>query len=106
MKTFTYGIITFISFLLINTAIIEKEHVVLLKDVNTNNISEIIKEEDLPNVKKICSYNFCDYIRGKNLKSSMEIFIKKYLKKQPQDDEIKKTIYVKGLKITKIIYYS
>ena len=106
MKTFTYGLLTFISFLIINMVFINKDHTVLLKDINTNNIGEALKDEDLPKIKKICSYDFCDYIRGKTVNGSMEIFIKKYLQKYDEDDEIKKTIYVKGLKITKIIYYN
>ena len=105
MKSFPYGLITFISLLLINSALVNKEHTVILKDVNTINIKNIIKEEDLPNIKKICSYDFCDSIRGKNIKSTIDIFTKRYLKKHLSDDEIKKTIYVKGLKITKIVYY-
>lgn len=104
MKSFSYGLITFVSLLLVNTLIVNGEHAVLLRDVNTKNISERLSDSDLANIKKICSYDFCDYIRGKTVKSSMDIFIKKYLKNQTIDDEIKKTIYVKGLKITKIIY--
>lgn len=104
MKTFLCGAITFFSFLLVNAAIVETEHSVLLKNISTKNIDTVLKDEDLFKVKKICSYEYCDYLRGTNIKNSMDIYIKKYLKRTPLDEEIKKTIYVKGLKITKVIY--
>lgn len=105
MKTFMYGALTFTSFLLLNMVATNKEHAVLFKDVNSINIIEKIKDDDLPKIKKICSYDYCDFIRGKDIRSSMDLFVKKYLKKKQCDEETKKTIYVKGLKITKIIYY-
>lgn len=105
LKTFIQGTIVFCSLLLINIVFIKNDHPVLLDNINTFNIVGTIKDEDLPKVKKICSYDFCDYIRSKDVKSSMELFIKKYLNQNRVDDETKKTIYVKGLKITKIIYY-
>lgn len=70
-------------------------------NLNTNNILSKYSEED--NIKYICSYNFCDYLRSDNLKRSIEIFKDKYIKSIKNDD-IKNTLKVKGIKITKIVF--
>ena len=54
------------------------------------------------NIKYICTYDYCDYLQSNNIDESIEIFINKYLK-NIKDEEIKNTLKVKGVKITKIV---
>ena len=54
------------------------------------------------NIKYICTYDYCDYLRSNNFKESIEIFMNKYLS-LIKDEEIKNTLKVKGVTITKIV---
>lgn len=102
MKKIILFTMVFISIFLVDTFAIPKERSILLDDVNTLNIKDKVKNIDFSEIKKICSYDFCDYIDGSFFKSSINTFTNKYLN-TINDEEIKKELRVKGIKITKII---
>lgn len=75
-----------------------------LNNINHLNLEEkIIKDNSEYDIKKICSYEFCDFFDGDSIKARIEKFTKRYLN-TINDEEIKNTLKVKGIKITKIIY--
>jgi len=86
----------------INTKALSKEHPLIFNDLSTTNFEEKLSEINLSDIKKICSYDFCDYFSGENIKTSIQKFLKNYLD-TINDEEVKNTIKVKGLKITKVI---
>ena len=47
-------------------------------ELNSNQLYEYIMENHIQNIKKICSNDFCDYLRSVRLEESIEIFKKKY----------------------------
>ena len=71
-----------------------------IKGINIYKLKNKISIKD--NIKYICTYNYCDYLQSNNIDESIEIFINKYIK-NIKDEEIKNTLKVKGVKITKIV---
>ena len=69
--------------------------------INILDLKEVIV--DVEDIKYICSYDFCDYLRSKNINKSIEIFINRYLK-TIDNEELKNTLKTKGIIITKIVY--
>lgn len=98
MKFMTLLILLLIT--LINVFATEKTEIEY-DDLTTKNFVEKIKDIPYIESSKICSYDYCDYLRGDTLTSSIEIFTKKYLN-TIKDEEIKLSLKVKGIKITKI----
>lgn len=103
MKKLLFLIFTFLLLTLVfrvNAKNASKE--ILFDDMTTKNF--IAKSGYLPfhSIKKICSYDFCDYNRGENPQSLLETFTNNYLK-TIKDDELKSNFKIKGIKITKII---
>ena len=78
--------------------------IVLMFYKNTHSMQGInIYDIDSCNdIKYICTYDYCDYLRSNNFKESIEIFMNKYLS-LIKDEEIKNTLKVKGVTITKIV---
>lgn len=70
-------------------------------DVTSLNFKEKTAQYNIENILKICTYDFCDYVRGESKIESMEIFMRNYLKNI--DREIAATLRVKGIRITNII---
>jgi len=72
--------------------------------VNSNEIMNYIKENHLENIKKICTNDFCDYLRSTNLEESISIFKKKYQEflETKIDKETALSIILKGFPITDI----
>lgn len=70
-------------------------------DLNSKNFFSRIK--NIHDIKMICSYEYCDYIDSNNIKLSFNKFINNYIE-NIDDEEIKNTLKVKGIKITRIIY--
>lgn len=101
MKKLLYPLI-FASLLLINTQVRAGERVLLLNDVSTNNLDSKLSSINVSGIKKICSYDYCDYIDMNNLKASLDTYVRKYIEKVDSEEE-RNTILVKGIKITKII---
>ena len=101
MKKYFIFICIFASLFLISAKALNRDRAMILEDINTLNFSNK-SGVDIHSVQKICSYDFCDYIRSDNVKRAMEIFTDNYLK-TIEDEEIKNTLKVKGIKITKII---
>ena len=74
-----------------------------LYNINHLNLENKINNDNIHNIKKICSYDYCDFFDGDSIKQSIERFANKYLD-TIKDEEIKNTLKVKGIKITKLIY--
>ena len=72
-------------------------------NLTTLNFYEREDEFDFHNIKKLCSYEFCEYMMGETLEEGLDNFTKSYLK-TISDEEVRSIIKVKGVKITKIIY--
>lgn len=98
---FTTFLILLILFINFNTTAKSSKEI-LFDDMTTENF--IAKSGYLPfnSIKKICSFDFCDYSRGENAFETLEIFTRNYLK-TINDEEVKSALKVKGIKITKII---
>lgn len=77
------------------------ENVVEFKDVSTLNFLDKTTNYGIEDIKKICTYDFCDFVRGETKQESLEIFVNNYLKKV--DREVASSLKVKGIRITKII---
>lgn len=72
------------------------------ENLTTVNFSDKNDELDFNSIKKMCSYDYCDFITGDNIKEALEHFTQNYLR-TIEDEEIKSTLLVKGIRITKII---
>lgn len=103
MKKVVLPTIIFISFCVVNIKAYKMDHSLIYNDLNTINFREKFKGEELMNIKKICSYDFCDYINTENITNSLDTFTKKYLDNIYNEDE-KKMLFVKGIKITKVVF--
>lgn len=71
-------------------------------DLTTMNFYRRNDELDFHSIKKLCSYDYCDYLIGDNIKEGLDIFTKNYLK-TIEDEETRAILQVKGIRITKII---
>lgn len=95
------------AFLLLTTTLFftnplkKNDGVIYFNDVNTLNFQEKMEEYRIENIKTICSYEYCDYMRDADFEKSMEIFTNRYIKKV--DEETANLLKVKGIKITHII---
>ena len=76
--------------------------VLYFEDLTTQNFIKRSDELDFHAIKKICSYDYCEFITGDNMKEALEHFTIGYLKTIP-DEEIRATLKVKGIRITKIV---
>ena len=72
-------------------------------DMSTKNFEEKMKGINYAEIKSLCSYDFCEYVRGTSYKNILENFINSYLKTLSNDDD-RAGVRVKGLKITKVIF--
>ena len=99
-KLFIYAF-AFLSVLVIDARARGFEHNMIFDDVTTFNFKEKLNNIDYDKITKICSYDFCDYLKGRNIDDSLDIFTHRYLN-TIQDLETKNTLKVKGVKITKI----
>ena len=94
----------FIFLFVINSTVFAKDRILLLEDVNTKNFVNKVTYISLSNIKKICSYDYCDYVNANDFNNNLDNYTKKYIA-TISDVETQKTILVKGIKITKIILY-
>ncbi len=73
-------------------------------NINSNNLLEFVKEENIKNITELCTTDFCDYLRSSNIEEALEIFKSKYQKflQQKTNDETALSTILKGFPITKI----
>ncbi len=73
------------------------------KKNNINTLNFIEKTSHIPfeSIKKICTYDYCDYLRGVDKTSSIELFVNNYIKQK--DAETASYLKIKGIQITGII---
>ena len=105
LKKFLISLFIFVFLLLLNSTVFAEERSFLLNDVSTLNFREKVKSIPLFNIKKMCSYEYCDYVNLENVNLGIEEFSKKYIA-TISDAEVQKTLMVKGIKITKLILYN
>lgn len=83
--------------------VIAREETMKLENISTLNFKAKMGYLRLFSIKKICSYDYCDYNRGNSFDETIEIFTRNYLK-TIEDEELKATLRIKGIKITKLIF--
>ena len=73
-------------------------------ELNSNQLYEYITENHIQNIKKICSNDFCDYLRGLNIEDSFSLFVQKYQDylTETYSEERALEVVLKGFPITKI----
>ena len=85
-----------------NINVLSKSNKISFKRVNTLNFTNVIRSEEIYyRIKKICSYNFCDYAVGENIKDKLSNFEESYLK-TIGDVDIKNELKIKGIRITSV----
>lgn len=73
-------------------------------NLNSNELLNYMEENNLKNIKKICTFDYCDYVRSTNTKRAVELFktnYEEYLSKKVGEEKAREII-LKGFKITKI----
>ena len=79
-----------------------QEKKIKFNDLNTLNFEEKINNEEFfSQIKKICTYNFCDYAKGDTINDKLYNFEESYFNTLDNDDLISE-LKVKGVKITKV----
>lgn len=75
-------------------------------NVNSNDLLAYIKENQIKNITKICTIDFCDYIRSANTEKAIEIFKKKYQNfiEEKTNEEVALSTILKGFTITTLEY--
>lgn len=97
------AILTFLGVLFINVGVRAQDKEMNLENINTRNFKAKMGYLKLTSIKKICSYEYCDYVRGDSFDETIEIFTKNYLK-TIEDNEVKASLRIKGIRITKLIF--
>ena len=74
-------------------------------DLNTLNfIKKINNEEFFSQIKKICTYKFCDYAKGQTIEDKLYNFEISYFNTL-EDEDLINELKVKGIKITKVYIF-
>ncbi len=79
----------------------ETEH--SIDDLTTLNFYKRSNEIDFHSIKKLCSYDYCEYFTGESVKEGLSNFTKNYLR-TIKDEETRAILQVQGIRITKIIF--
>lgn len=96
-------IASIIGVLVLNVWALNGKGEVKLEDVNTLNFISKIGKEKSKEITRICSYDFCDYMRGSTVEESLEIFTRKYLE-TIEDADTQAYLNVMGIKITDVVW--
>jgi len=79
-----------------------KSKIIYFNDVNTLNFTQKIVDKKLEHkIKIICSYDFCNFIKGESLTDIIFDFETNYLK-TINDIDLKNEVKVKGIRITHV----
>ena len=73
-------------------------------NLNSNDFFDTILTQNIKNIAKICSYEYCDTFRGSNVEKGIEIFKTnyfQYLKTKTTEEEALSTL-LKGFPITEV----
>lgn len=75
-------------------------------NINSNELLTYIKEKEIKNITKLCTVDFCDYMRSLNTEKAVEIFKKKYQNfiEEKTSEEVALSTILKGFTITTIEY--
>lgn len=79
----------------------KEKNVQYFDGVNTLNFIEKSGFKNFNEIEKICSDDYCDIVKGDTSKQTIELFTKGYLE-NIKDSDVKASLLVKGIKITKI----
>ena len=73
-------------------------------NINNTELLNYIQDHHLTNIKAICTYDFCDYVRSENMNRAMEIFTQKYKENlaSQKGEEAAISATIKGFPITEI----
>ncbi len=96
-------ILTILGTLFINVGVHAQDSEMILENINTRNFKAKMGYLKLTSIKKMCSYEYCDYVRGDAFDETIEIFTRNYLK-TIEDEEAKASLRIKGIRITKLIF--
>ncbi len=99
----SFIIFVFLGFVILNVNVKAQENEMNLENINTRNFRAKMGYLKLTSIKKICSYDYCDYVRGETFSETVEIFTRNYLS-SIQDEELKANLRIKGIRITKLIF--
>lgn len=78
---------------------------ITFSNLNSNHFVSFVKEKQIDSkISKICTNEFCDFVRGKSIEESFEIFKTKYesFLRQEKDEEIVRSTILKGFPITSV----
>jgi len=75
------------------------------KDVTTKNFNSKLGQLKPESIYKLCTFDYCDYMRSVDIKECLEIFTINYLN-TIDNEELRASLAVKGVKITKVILES
>ncbi len=104
------GLIAFFIILLVSlnfdsTNGLEK-NAISFTNLNSNDFVSFVNEKAIANrISQICTTDFCEYVKGKNIEESLEIFKKNYEKFLQNNGYIDtaRTTILKGFPITKVL---
>lgn len=99
----TLAIFLVVGAIFLNVKVRALEGEMNLDDISTANFKAKMGYLKLTSIKKMCSYDYCDYVRGDTFDETVEIFTRNYLR-TIQDDEVRAGLRIKGIKITKLIF--
>ena len=94
-----------IALLLFSINVSSKTKKIKFNNVNTLNFKEIVNDENIfRQIKKFCTYEFCDYAKGDNIENKLYNFEESYFSTLNNMDIINE-LKVKGVKITEIYLF-
>ena len=93
----------FLGIFIVNVRALENKKTESYDDLNTLNFIAKLGYMELAKIDKICSYDYCEYRTGSSFKSMINNFTKNYLK-TIQDDEVRASLRIKGIKITEVVF--
>lgn len=103
MKKIFLLLILLSTILIVSTVKAERsDKEIIFDDLNTKNFIAKAGYLELHSIKKICSYDYCDYLNGNNVYDVLDNFKKNYLK-TVKNKEDRLILNVKGIKITRLI---
>ena len=73
-------------------------------NVSSKDFLKVVEEQNIQNIAKICTDDFCDYLRGLNIEDSFSLFVQKYQDYLTEiySEERALEVVLKGFPITKI----
>lgn len=79
-----------------------------LNNLNSKDLLTYLKENGGKAPVKICTYDYCEYLKYDNLEKAVKVYINNYINyvKEKTDEDTSVRVSLKGFKITEIHYES